>query len=432
MFHALREESRIQVSLGHYTTVAHVPTLRERFLRHRPAAVAGLAQLGGARGELVHFRVGTHSLTFQMGDEHSRCAHSNRAAKPALKSAVGDIFQLVHVPHSQDAVDELSVEALAMGSLLAIQFGQSSLCAALASRLVPRLGSLLDRSVGVVVVGVVGSALAIQMALLATNLFLDRLEFVAEPFQKSLLLSDCGDGRGSEIQTDVALSYLVLGLLVWFAFTDQLDVEAVAALQLAANDTYVLDATVETVDDDGIVVVYDRFQIQTQPFDARFSPPNATRIRFALDGIHLVFALESRASTMTESVLLHRLKGASGEFLNRVDVQVLADPAVVELSSVSVQVVLMKADCTVGLTEGPVTGPGFGGVLLPPSHLFGTLVRFRLAQQIQPLETFAQAGVVHLTSGLQSCPETFLVSGCRLQWQFSYKRWSFCFAHWSS
>ena len=315
IFHALGEESRIQISLGYHTTVAHVPTLRERFLGHFSAAVARLAQLGRARGELVHFRVGTRSLTFQMGDEHSRCAHSNRAAKPALKGAVGDIFQLVHVPHSQDAVDELPVEALAMSSLLAIQLGQSSLRAALASRLVPRLGSLLDRSIRVVVMRVVGPLLAVALSLKAADFSFAEHQFVTEPFQKSLLLSDCGDGRRTDIQTNVALPYLVLGLLVWFAFTDQLDIETVAALQFAANDTHVLDATAEAVEDNGIIVVYDRFQFQTQPLDARFSPPNATLVRFALDGIHLVLALEARTASLVESILLNSLEGTSGEFL---------------------------------------------------------------------------------------------------------------------
>jgi len=81
-----------------------------------------------------------------------------------------------------------------------------------------------------------------------------------------------------------------------------------------------------------------------------------------------------------------------------------ANPAVVELSGVGVQVVLPEAHGGPGFPKRP-------GARLTPGRLARPPIRLRLVQQVETLEALPQAGVVHLTGGLQPRQQPFLLDG---------------------
>ena len=428
-FHALGEEGRIQIPLGLNTAVAHVPSLRERLLFDRPAVVACLAQPGRACGELDHQSAGAFSLAPQVGDKHPRSAHPDRAPILPLEGPVGQFLQIDHVTHPQHAVDHSPVQALAVGRLLTVQFGQLCLCLALASRLVPGPLTLDRASLLVVAIGVVGPTLAVDLALQAADLLLAGQQLVTEPFQKRLPLSHRRDGRGAKVQADIPLANPVLGFLVRLSFAHELDVEPVAPVQLAPHQPHVLDAAGQAMGDDGIVLVDDGFQLQPQPLDAGLTPADAARVRLAFDRVHLVAALEARAAAQAEPILLRRLERAGGQLLDGVDVQVYPKPAVVELLGVGVQVVLAEADGRIRLPEGG--GTGFRHLSLlgrgpfarsATRHLLGCPIRLRLAQQAEALEALTQAGVVHLAGGLKASQQATLLTRGHAQWDLCYER----------
>jgi hypothetical protein len=155
-FHARGEKGGIQISLGHNSAVADMPPLGERLALNRSTAVAGLAQSGGTRGELVHPSTGTFSLVLEVSEVFPRRSQPDGAAKATLEGPIGELFERKDVAHCQYPVGHLPVQALAMGGLFAIQFGQLGLGAKLATRLVPYLGAVLDRSVGVIVLVLLG------------------------------------------------------------------------------------------------------------------------------------------------------------------------------------------------------------------------------------------------------------------------------------
>jgi hypothetical protein len=66
--------------------------------------------------------------------------------------------------------------------LLAVQFSQSGFCAALAGRFLPDFGPESDGPVRVVILGVIGPTLAVDLSLETTDFPLAGLQFGAERF----------------------------------------------------------------------------------------------------------------------------------------------------------------------------------------------------------------------------------------------------------
>jgi hypothetical protein len=426
------KESRIQIPLRLNPTVADVLTLRKRLLFNRAAPVACLAQAGSARGELDCRIAGALSLAFQQFDELPRRTLPHRLAVLPLEGAVRQLLQLETTAHAQDTIDQPAVQTLALGGEFAVEFGQLSLGPFLARRLAPGLRAGPYPVIGQVVVRVIGPPLPVYLALKSPDLLLFVFELGAELLQECVMFAHNGNGRGAEVQANISCGppFLLLCSLVLFpllpdlsplfgrkgrSFAHQLGVEAIAPVQLAAHDADVLDAAVQAVGDNWVMAINDGFQFQLQPFNLPVPPPDAAGVALALDGVELVLALEARLAVFAESVLVHSTESAGGELLNRVDVQVFANPAVVELRGVGVQVILAEADGGAGAAEGPLACLSLRRTLGAFGELAGGPVRLRFAQQLQAFKAFAQASVVDLAGAVQADEQRPLLGGADLE-----------------
>ncbi len=147
-----------------------------------------------------------------------------------------------------------------MGSLFAVQLGQPGLGVVLAARDFPASLAGLDCAVGVKVIWIVGATLAVGFALQAADFCLAGLEFVAELLEQSPVLADGGDCGGADIQSDFALADEVLGFVIGLALAYQLDTEAVVFTDLAAHQADIFDWCAQSVLDDRVIGIDDRFQ----------------------------------------------------------------------------------------------------------------------------------------------------------------------------
>src|SRR5579859_1490456 len=142
--------------------------------------MAGLAQLRGVSRELREGNASICGFTSQQAHKGSRRTEGHTAPEPPLKSAIGELLHADVVSQREDTVNQLPVQALAVGRLLTVEFGQLALGVMLALRDDPRLFSLLDSSVSVVVAWIVGAALAICLTLQTPNFAVSPFQFVAK------------------------------------------------------------------------------------------------------------------------------------------------------------------------------------------------------------------------------------------------------------
>ncbi len=164
-----RQERRVEVTLdGTYATGTLVKPLIKGFLGIRPAAVTVLGQLGAARGELVQGAASLCNCASQVVYQHPWGTHTHALAIAFLPASISNLFDTNVVADSDNLVDKPSMQALAMGSKLAFLVCQSSPCGEIALAILPgtaSLAMLLDTAFFVVVLWVVGTALAVQLAL---------------------------------------------------------------------------------------------------------------------------------------------------------------------------------------------------------------------------------------------------------------------------
>jgi hypothetical protein len=122
------------------------------------------------------------------------------------------------------------VQTLSVGSLLAMQLCQPPLGVALPIGPDPGLLPWLESAVEVVVVGIIGPALAFHCALEPPNGTITPLQFVTELHKLGLLRRDNADSRGANVQPDLALTKAMLWLAVGLALAHQLDIKALAPI----------------------------------------------------------------------------------------------------------------------------------------------------------------------------------------------------------
>ena len=190
--------------------------------------------------------------------------------------------------------------------------------------LAPSFRAAPDRPIRGIVLWIVGPALPVELALQAADLCLAGCQLSTELDEQGITLVHDGDRRGSEVQSDDALPEMVAGFLVGVSLADQLCMESVSTADLAPDDANELDARFEAVPDHRVILVNDGPQLKTQPDDTILAPANAERVGLAFYAIHLVASLEPGPTATAKGVLLDSLECASSEFLDRVDVQVLA------------------------------------------------------------------------------------------------------------
>jgi hypothetical protein len=97
--------------------------------------------------------------------EHPWCSQSHAAAKLALPGAVRNLFGHDRAAHGYDLVSQLSVQALALRRQTAFLVGQPTARLLVSLAVLPGLAAPFAAALLVIVLRVVGPALAIQLAL---------------------------------------------------------------------------------------------------------------------------------------------------------------------------------------------------------------------------------------------------------------------------
>jgi hypothetical protein len=163
------QECRIEVTLDRtYATGTVVKPLSKGLLDIRPTAVTVLGQLGGARGELVQGAAGACNRASQVVYEHPWSTQAHALAELLLPASISNLFDTDVVADSDNLVDKPSMQALAVGGKLAFLVGKSASRGKVAFAILPGeacLAMLLDTAFFVVVLWVVGTTLAVQLAL---------------------------------------------------------------------------------------------------------------------------------------------------------------------------------------------------------------------------------------------------------------------------
>src|SRR5258708_1364457 len=99
-------------------------------------------------------------------------------------------------------MDELTMQAFTIGGLFTLEFSQSPFGLPLTVGFHPYVLTFLNYAIGVVVVGVIRSLLAISLALQQANVAVLSFELSAEQDQHGLDGGNDGNGRRTNIQAN--------------------------------------------------------------------------------------------------------------------------------------------------------------------------------------------------------------------------------------
>jgi hypothetical protein len=99
--------------------------------------------------------------------EHPWCSQSHTAAKLALPGAVGDLFGDDRVAHGHDLVGQLAMQALALRRQLPFLVGHPTARRLVPLTVIPGLAAFFAATLLVIVLRIVGPALAVELALQA-------------------------------------------------------------------------------------------------------------------------------------------------------------------------------------------------------------------------------------------------------------------------
>gem|GEM_PF-5426630 len=262
LFHKTCQVGAVEVPLAPHPTGAYVPALGQRFLPVFPAdAVAGKANASFCAfdfkpgGELQDLSAGALSLAGKFLEEHPRCPDVDGLAEHPLQGAVGKLFKFEDVAHAQGLIDHFADETPAVGGQPAPELRQAGLGLEVRVCLLPLLRPFPYRTVGAVVLRVVGSAGAVQPALEPAYFCFLLCKLLAKAIQARLFTVDTGDDRGPCVDADSPFCQGVFRFLVGCALADKLRVEPVATVYFSPHQADVLDPAGKSMTDYGIFLV---------------------------------------------------------------------------------------------------------------------------------------------------------------------------------
>src|SRR5258708_15838428 len=159
-----------------------MPSLREWLFGIHPAAVTVLGQFGAARGKFVQDAASVCNCASQALYQHPRGTHAHALAKLFLPALVGNFLDTNVVTSTDNLVDQSPMQALAVCGKLAFPVCYSSSRGKIALARLPgeaSLAVLLDSAFLVVVLRVVSTTLAVQLAFYTPLLLGILLQFLA-------------------------------------------------------------------------------------------------------------------------------------------------------------------------------------------------------------------------------------------------------------
>ena len=266
-----------------------VEPLRERLARVVLTAMAILREFGLKGGNLMQLG-GASSCNHALDGVYKapRGTHPHTSAKAALPALVADFLDPQIIAQADDLVGQLAMQAAPVRRQLALGRSQTPAGLLIALTLPPHAAplasaSFFDAALRIVVLGIVGTTLPLQMALQPTACASIGCQFLGKQQQARWALPRYDGQRGrSQVESYCSLARRILGLLQGVPLENELhtvhEAPTVGALCQVRGcpmpeQTHVLDALLQSVVDHLVLPVdQDRemFVIPTEPAQAAF------------------------------------------------------------------------------------------------------------------------------------------------------------------
>lgn|GEM_PF-2609322 len=331
---------------------AVVEALREWLARVGAAGMAILRQLGWTGRDLMQLG-GASSCNHALDGVYKtpRGTQPDTSAKAALPALVADLFKAQIITEPDDLVGQVAVQAAAMRGESALRSRQTPAGALIALTLPPHASTLAfascaDAAFLIVVLGIVGTALPLEMALQSAALAPIGCQFLGEQEQpRRPVPRDNGDRGWSQVESNRSLTGQVLGFLQGMTFENELHREREAAAvgslplgrgRLMPDQAHILDALLQSVVDHFVFPLdqgRDLVAVPTEPalvaLRTRLQVKAQSRgVGLALDSVQTSsFAPIAHPTSLAHADPIGRLVGAAGQLLRHEAVDVLGEPA---------------------------------------------------------------------------------------------------------
>ena len=270
--------------------IAAVDTFSQSLARNR-SAQTGLTE-PQRRGDDGHARTGAFSLARESRHKRSRGSTSHGLAEGLLEAFVAVFLDANVVAEPQQGVGKLPMQAFAMSGFLAFGLGQPPLIVALVLADVPALRSRQHLTIGQVVRTIVRAALPINLALDTPLLLAGQREGGGKIDLMPPMLPGDAKGAHAGVNANDAFARYRRRVAVRLARADELDEEALLAVQRPAHDPHALDRTREGMGDHRVISNDTRPQRQRAPDHCPVAPADALLIAFALNALELPLPLK--------------------------------------------------------------------------------------------------------------------------------------------
>ena len=371
-----------------------VEALRQWLARVELTAMAILRQLGWNGRDLMQLG-GASSCNHALDGVYKtpRGTQPDTSAKAALPALVADLFKAHIIAETDDLVSQFAMQAAAMRGESALRRRQTPASPLITLTLPPHASTLAfascaDAAFLIIVLGIVGTALPLEMSLQPAALapigsqFLGEQEQPRRPFPR-----DNGDGGRSQVESNRSLARQVLGFVQGITFENELcrvhEASAVGSLRLGRgrpmpDQAHILDALLQSVVDHFVFPLdqgRDLVAVPTEPalvaVRTRLHEKAQPRaVGLPLDRVQTsTFATKAHPSSLANTHPIGCLVGAAGQLLRHEAVDVLSEPAGTQAFGRLVKAefgeAVLRAQTSKGLPARVLVGTGNGPGSLP-------------------------------------------------------------------
>ena len=371
-----------------------VEALRQWLARVELTAMAILRQLGWNGRDLMQLG-GASSCNHALDGVYKtpRGTHPDTSAKAARPSLVADLFKAHIIAETDDLISQFAMQAAAMRGESALRRRQTPASPLITLTLPPHASTLAfascaDAAFLIIVLGIVGTALPLEMSLQPAALapigsqFLGEQEQPRRPFPR-----DNGDGGRSQVESNRSLARQVLGFVQGITFENELcrvhEASAVGSLRLGRgrpmpDQAHILDALLQSVVDHFVFPLdqgRDLVAVPTEPalvaVRTRLHEKAQPRaVGLPLDRVQTsTFATKAHPSSLANTHPIGCLVGAASQLLRHEAVDVLSEPAGTQAFGRLVKAefgeAVLRAQTSKGLPARVLVGTGNGPGSLP-------------------------------------------------------------------
>ena len=191
--------------------------------------------------------------------------------------------------------------------------------------------------------------------------------------------------------------------------------ETPVATDSFSQHSAVFDSLRKSVLDHLVIFSVYRGDTQFLPAELTLDETNPCGVGFAFQAMQASFALESGFSSLFEGVLLGGRKGARGELLCGVAVDVVAQPRTTKSGGKGMEAVFQEAVVLVELAKGL-------GSLFALVEAACSTECFGLTKESETTKGLLETSIVELAGSFETGLKQFFVVGVGLQREFEYKR----------